>query len=152
MKVLNIKNSDPYSNSKFVNIVDFSSKKLSAWDVGTKDFCIHYIEYDDHVFYLVLDNLKGFIEVNDGRKCLKMIFSSEDQKLMYDSVWKGIKKVIDNGIDDFSKNYGIIMFDSVEDVVGMMNISFMTVIKRSVLCKDSCFYPQIHLNYCSYDI
>ena len=60
MKVLNIKNSDPYLNSKFVNIVDFSSKKLSAWDVGIKDFCIHYIEYDDHVFYLVLDNLKGF--------------------------------------------------------------------------------------------
>ena len=90
MKVLNIKNSDPYLNSKFVNIVDFSSKKLSAWDVGIKDFCIHYIEYDDHVFYLVLDNLKGFIEVNDGRKCLTMIFSSEDQKLMYDCVWKGI--------------------------------------------------------------
>ena len=50
MKTLNIKNSDPYLNSKLVNIVDFSSKKLSAWDVGTKDFCIHYIEYDEYVF------------------------------------------------------------------------------------------------------
>ena len=30
MKMLNIKNSDPYLNSKLVNIVDFSSKKLSA--------------------------------------------------------------------------------------------------------------------------
>ena len=152
MKVLNIKNSDPYLNSKLVNIADFNSKKLSAWDVGTKDFCIHSIEHDDHVFYLVLDNLKGFIEVNDGRKYLTMIFSSEDQKLMYDSVWEGIKKVIDNGIDDCSKDYGVIMFDSVDDVVGMINISSMTVITRSVLCKNNCFYPQIHLNHCSYDI
>ena len=153
--------------------------RLSAWDVGTKDFCIHYIEYDNHVFYLVLDNLKGFIEVNDGRKYLTMIFSSDasetsrankvnevrdasetsrvnkvsdDQKLMYDNVWEGIKKDIDNGVDDFSKDYGVIMFDSVDDVVGMVSISSMTVIIRSVLCKDNCFYPQIHLNYCSYDV
>ena len=97
---------------------------MSAWDVGTKDFCIHYIEYDNHVFYLVLDNLKGFIEVNDGRKYLTMIFSSDasetstatkmnevsdDQKLMYDNVWEGIKKVIDNGVNDFSKDYGVII-------------------------------------------
>ena len=81
-----------------------------------------------------------------------MIFSSEDQKLMYDSVWKGIIKVIDNGVDDFSKDYGVIMFDSVDHVVGMINISSMTVIIRSVLCKDNCFYTQIHLNYCSYNV
>ena len=164
MKTLNIKNSDRYLNSKLVNILDFDSKKLSAWDVGTKDFCIYYIEYDNHVFYLVLDNLKGFIEVNDGRKYLTMIFwsdasetstannVSDDQKLMYDNAWEGIKRVIDNGVDDFSEDYGVIMFDSVDDVVGMINISSMTVIIRSVFCKDNCFYPQIHLNYCSYDV
>ena len=164
MKTLNIKNSDRYLNSKLVNILDFDSKKLSAWDVGTKDFCIYYIEYDNHVFYLVLDNLKGFIEVNDGRKYLTMIFwsdasetstannVSDDQKLMYDNAWEGIKKVIDNGVDDFSEDYGVIMFDSIDDVVGMINISSMTVIIRSVFCKDNCFYPQIHLNYCSYDV
>ena len=164
MKTLNIKNSDRYLNSKLVNILDFDSKKLSAWDVGTKDFCIYYIEYDNHVFYLVLDNLKGFIEVNDGRKYLTMIFwsdasetstannVSDDQKLMYDNAWEEIKKVIDNGVDDFSEDYGVIMFDSVDDVVGMINISSMTVIIRSVFCKDNCFYPQIHLNYCSYDV
>ena len=167
MKALNIKNSDLYLDSKLVNILDFDSKKLSAWDVGTKGFCIHYTEYDNHVLYLVLDNLKDFIEVNDGRKYLTMIFSSDasetrrankvnevsdDQNLMYENVWEGIKKVIDNGVDDFSKDYGVIMFDSVDDVVGMINISSMTVIIGSVLCKDNCFYPQIHLNYCSYDV
>ena len=101
MKALNIKNSDLYLDSKLVNILDFDSEKLSAWDVGTKGFCIHYTEYDNHAFYLVLDNLKGFIEVNDGRKYLTMIFSSDasetrraskvnevsdDQNLMYDNV------------------------------------------------------------------
>ena len=137
-----------------VNIVDFSSKTLSAWDVRTKDFCIHYIKYDEHVFYLVLDSLKGFTEVDDGIKYLTMIFLSEDQKMMYDSVCgKELKEsLIMVLIDDFSKDYGVIMFDSVDDVVGMINISSMTVIIRSALCKDNCFYPQIHLNYCSYDV
>ena len=67
MNMLNIKNSNPYLNSKLVNILDFDPKKSSVWDVGTEELCIHYIEYNGYVFYLVIYNLKGFIEENSGK-------------------------------------------------------------------------------------
>ena len=88
---------------------------------------------------------------------------------MYTRVWEEIKKVINkvinkvadtcsalvstsrNKLDDFSKDYSVIMFESDDDVNSMINIRSLTIIIRSVLCKDNNFYPQIYLNYCSYD-
>ena len=88
---------------------------------------------------------------------------------MYTRVWEEIKKVINkvinkvadtccalvstsrNKLDDFSKDYSVIMFESDDDVISMINIRSLTIIIRSVLCKDNNFYPQIYLNYCSYD-
>ena len=45
------------------------------------------------------------------------------------------------------------MFDSDDDLPlnSMINIRSLTIIIRSVLSKDNNFYPQIYLNYCSYN-
>ena len=65
---------------------------------------------------VVIDDLKGYFKENDGNKYLTIIFTSECQKLMYTRVWEEIKKVInkvaDNKLGDYSKNYGVIRFDS----------------------------------------
>ena len=77
--------------------------------------------------------------------------------MMYTRIWEEIKKVInevsDNKLGDCSKDYSVIMFDSADVLTlnSMINIRSLTIIIKSVLSKDNNFYPQIYLNYCSYD-
>ena len=105
---------------------------------GTDEIGIYYIDYDKNPFYLVIDDLKGYLEENDDNKCLMMIFTSKSQKMMYARVWEEIKKVInevaDNKLGDSSKDYSVIMFDS-DDVLplnSMINIRSLTIIIKSV--------------------
>ena len=43
------------------------------------------------LFYLVIDNLKGYFKKKDDNKYLTIIFTSESQKLMYETIWEKIK-------------------------------------------------------------
>ena len=47
----------------------------------------------------------------------------------------------------------VVMFnyDDVLPLNSMINIRSLTIIIESVLHKDNNFYPQIYLNYCSYE-
>ena len=62
--------------NNFVNIFNFSPKKLSVEKVGSDDLGIYYIYYDEDSFYLVIDDLKGYFEKNDDNdnKYLNLIF------------------------------------------------------------------------------
>ena len=83
-------------------------KKLSIQKVEDDDeTCVYYINYNKDLFYLVIDNLKGYLKINDDNKYLTIIFTSESQKMMYEVIWKGIKKLINNEISDYSKDYTI---------------------------------------------
>ena len=150
---LNIKNNSPYLFVKLFNILNFNSKKLDIQKKETDEMDIYYIDYDKNPFYLVIDDLKGYLEENDDNKYLTMIFTSKSQKMMYTRIWEEIKKVInevgDNKLGDYSKDYSVIMFDSgdVLPLNSMINICSLTIIISS---KDNNFYPQICLNYCSY--
>ena len=155
---LNIKNNNLYLFAKLFNILNFNPKKLNIQKEGTDEIGIYYIDYDKNPFYLVIDDLKGYLEEHDDNKYLTMIFTSISQKMMYTKIWEEMKKVInkvaDNKLGDFSKDYSVIMFDS-DDVLplnSMINIRALTIIIKSVLSKDNNFYPQIYLNYCSYKL
>ena len=101
--------------AKVVNIFEFDSKRLSIRKEGSGETCIYYIDYGKDPFYLVIDDLKGYFEENDGNKYLTMIFTSKSQKMMYTRIWEEIKRVI-NEVDEFSnydKNYDAISFDTM---------------------------------------
>ena len=154
---LNIKNNNPYLFAKLFNILNFNPKKLDIQEKETDEVGIYSIDYDKNPFYLVIDDLKGYLEENDDNKYLTMIFTSKSQKMMNTRIWEEIKKIInevaDNKLGDYSKDYSVIMFDS-DDVLplnSMINIRSLTIIIKSVLSKDNSFYPKIYLNYCSYD-
>ena len=73
---------------------------------------------------------------------------------MYLKVFDEIKKATDNvvsrKIDDFAKDCSVIMFDD-GDISGTIDIKSVTLIIRSVFKNDGCCYPQVTLNYCSYN-
>ena len=78
--------------------------------------------------------------------------------MMYTRVWKEIRKIInevaDNKLGDYSRDYGVIKFDS-NDVLPlsfMINIRSLTIIIRSVVEKDNKFYLQIYLDYYLYEV
>ena len=149
MKSLSIKNNNPYlSPVKLVNLIDFDPKKLSINVAGTEELRIYYVKYDDARFYLVVDDVKGFIEENSAAKYLTVSFLNKN--VMYTREWDEIKKLC--RIDAFSKYYSVMMFESSKDVVGMINISTMTIIVKAVFRNGSNYFPQVCLNYCSYDI
>ena len=101
---------------------------------GTDEIGIYYINYDNNPFYVVIDDLKSYLEENDDNKYLTMIFTSKIQEMMYTRIWKEIKTLInevaDNKLVDYSKDYSVIMFDS-DDVLplnSMINIHSLTTL------------------------
>ena len=150
MKTLSIKNYvHSYSPVKLVNLIDFDPKKLGINKAGTEELGIYYVKYDDAPFYLVVDDVKGFIEENSGAKYLTVSFLNKD--FMYDRVWKKIGGLC-GVVNDFDKDYNVIMFESSDDVRGMININSMTIIVKAVFRDSALYYPQVCLNYCAYDI
>ena len=117
--------------------------------VGTEELGIYYVKYDDAPFYLVVDDVKGFIEDSSGAKYLTVSFLSKD--FMYDRVWKEIGGLC-GVVNDFDKDYNVIMFESSDDVRGMININSMTIIAKVVFKDGALYYAQVCLNYCVSDI
>ena len=137
--------------TKLVNLLDFIPNKLSV----KNNINVHYVEYDNGGFYLVIDNLKGYFDFNNNSGHLKMLFVNNDQRMRYNQVWKEILKLI-NGADDKSelKSDTEIRLFAIDDLpVGyVFKIHSVTIVIRTVVEKDNKFYPQISLNHCSYEV
>ena len=118
-----------YSPVKLVNLMDFDPKKLGVNVVGTDELSICYVTYDDAPLYLVVDDVKRFIEENSDAKYLTVNFMSKS--FIYDSLWKEIGKLC-GVVNDFDKDYNVIMFESSDEVNGMININTMTIIVTAV--------------------
>ena len=156
MNMLNIENKLYTVFNNFVNIFSFNSKKLSVQKVGGGDLGIYYIYHDEDSFYLVIDDSKGYFEKNDGNsnKYLTLIFKDKKQEQIFDSIWDRVKELINkvDKIDDYSREYTVISFDS-DDVLEYgttIDISTLSIVIRSVFKSDCCFYPQVYLNNCQY--
>ena len=137
-----------------VNILDFNPKKLSiekVCSINDEQEHIYYIKYSGDLFYLVINDLKGYFKYS----------KEEDQKQakIYNQIWNKIKELINSvdgvnfGFSDYFRDHGIIIFDTddtlpLEDIVSIYSI---TIIIESVY-RDyyDRFYPQIHLENCIY--
>ena len=163
--MISIKIKDPLFTyrARLVNILDFNPKKLSIKKVCAIDDeqeHIYYIKDGGHLFYLVINDLKGYFKYSKEHK-KELEFTIEDQKQakIYNKIWNKIKKLINSvdgvnfGFSDYFRDHGIIIFDAddtlpLENIVSIYSI---TIIIRSVY-RDyyDRFYPQIHLENCIY--
>ena len=153
MKSLNIKNSGMYYPAvKLVNLTDliyFNPEKLGINIVqGNHELSIYYVTYDNDPFYLVVDDARGFIENNSGAKYLTFSLR-KGMNCVYDNLWKEIGKLC-GVVNDFGKDYNVIMFESCDDVSGNINISTMTIILK-VFQDGANYFPQVCLSYCKYE-
>ena len=91
MNILNIENKLYTLFNNFVNIFSFNPKKINVEKVGI-DLGNYYIYYDEDSFYLVINDLKRYLEKNDdnGDKYLTLIFKDKKQEQIFDSIWNKI--------------------------------------------------------------
>ena len=115
---------------------------------GFKDYVI---EYNGDGFWLTISELKGYFKIIDGVGYLELLLSDE-QEAMYDRVWK---KVADNaGRSEafFKDTKKFVLYDDDLPKDREFVINRITIAIKSVVEWKNVLYPQISLNYCSYDV
>ena len=115
---------------------------------GFKDYVI---EYNKGGFWLTISELKGYFKINNGVGYLELLLSDQ-QEAMYNKLWKTI--VNDAGRSDAlvkdAKKFVVYDNDLPKDREFVINK--ITIVIKSVVEWKEVFYPQISLNYCSYDV
>ena len=110
---------------------------------GFKDYVI---EYNKGGFWLTISELKGYFKIINGVGYLELLLSDQ-QEAMYNEVWKTI--INDALVKDTKK---FIVYDNDLPIDQEFVINKITIVIKSVVEWKEVFYPQISLNYCSYDI
>ena len=93
---------------RIIYLLDFDPKKLSIYTelnsisntpgVSSKDFIeVYEVRYDDGGFYLVIDDIKGYFNVDDNLGSILNMILTDDQKNKYHQVWKEIFKNVNDG-------------------------------------------------------
>ena len=158
IKKINLKNKAIITRSRAINVLEFDAEDLYIQREGDDEIGIYFITYDEDPFYLVIDGLKGYFECNYGNKYLTLMFDDKNLKAIYTRIWDKIKFVInefaDNKLSNYNKDYGTIKFESNNNLpLGcVVKIHCVIMILKSVIQIDNRFYPQIYLDYCSYEI
>ena len=139
---------------KLVNLLDFKPDKISIkTESNTKnDIKVHKVRYENGGFYLIIDNLEGYFDFSNNVGSLNMLFINNDQKNKYYRVWKEILKIINGGHDELKSCKEIRLSYDDLPIRHVFNIHSMTIAIKSLIEKDNKFYPEISLNYCSYEI
>ena len=96
MTQLEIKNKLFFHSAKLNNILDINLDKINVEDIlSSNDLGIYYIRYDGNEFYLVIDNIKGYFEINDNNiNYLTIIFDNEKYEKIFKGIWDKIKKKV----------------------------------------------------------
>ena len=182
--MISIKIKDPIFtyHGRLVNILDFNPEKLNIEKVHAINDELerfYYAKYDGDLFYLIIDDLKGYFKYSkekdttkltaepsssernslEHRKELEFIIEDQKQAKIYNQIWNEIKELINSvdgvnfGFSDYFRDHGIVIFDTDDTLPldDIVSIYSITVIVRSVY-RDyyDRFYPQIHLANCIY--
>ena len=87
--------------AKVINLLDFDPKKISidtelnsisnTPDASSKYLIdIHEVRYDDGGFYLVIDDIKAYFNLDDNTSAILDMILTDDQKNKYHQVWKEV--------------------------------------------------------------
>ena len=116
---------------------------------GFKDYII---EYSGGGFWLTISNLKGYLRITNGVSYLDVLFGSDEQEAMYDKVCQKFLSDIGRSDGLIKDSKTITLYSDELPVDREFLINKLTIVIKSVIEWRNVFYPQISLNYCSYDV
>ena len=145
-----------------INLLDFDPKKLGIYtelnsisntpDASSKDLIeVYEVRYDDGGFYLVIDDIKGYFNVNDNVGSILNMVLTNDQKNKYHQVWKEILKNVNDGNGKLMLHEKIRLIDTDFPIEKIFKIHSITIVIKSLIEKDNKFYLELALNHCLFE-
>ena len=169
VKQIEIKNRTYYFYNDIINIEEFDSNLLKIDKKSYKDIDIYYIEYiaikkiaesenisSVNPLYLIIDEVIGYIEENNGNKYLVFDSTDENKEVLkkYTELWDGIENETETKSDgkkgEYGKNFMKIKFNTYDNLPlnKPLKLHLLTIIVRCIFEKDGKFYPQLYLDEC----
>ena len=148
---------------RILNLLDFDPKKLGIYtelnsisntpDASSKDLTeVYEVIYGDGGFYLVIDDIKGYFNINDNVGSVLNLILTDDQKNKYHQVWKEIFKKVNDGNGELILHEKVILIDSNFPIEKLCKIHSITIVIKSLIEKDNKFYLELALNRCLFEL
>ena len=147
---------------RIINLLDFDLKKLGIYtklnsinntpDASSKDVIeVYEVRYDDGGFYLVIDDIKGYFNVDDNVGSILNLILTDDQKNKYHQVWKEIFKKVNDENGELILHEKIRLIDSNFPIEKIFKIHSITIVIKSLIKKDNKIYLELALNRCLFE-
>ena len=147
---------------RIINLLDFDPKKLNIYtelnsisntpDASSKDLIeVYEVRYDNGGFYLVIDDKKGYFNVDDNVGSILNLILTDDQKNKYHQVWKEIFKKVNDGNGELILHEKIRLIDSNFPIEKIFKVHSMTIVIKSLIERDNKFYLELALNRCLFE-
>ena len=148
--------------AKIINLLDFKPEKLiidteingnnNTPDPSSKDLIeIHQVRYKNGGFYLVIDNIKDYFNLDDNTSGILDMILTDNSKNKYHQVWKEVSKIVNGGNGELKVHEKIRLFDSNLPIEKIFKIPSITIVIKSLIEKNK-FYLELALNHCLYEI
>ena len=132
---------------RIINLLDFDPKKLGIYtklnsisntlDASSKDLTeVYEVRYDDGGFYLVIDDIKGYFNIDDNVGSILSMILTDDQKNKYHQVWQEIFKNVNNGNGELMLHEKIRLIDSNFPIEKIFKIHSITIVIKSLIEKE----------------
>ena len=147
---------------RIINLHNFDPKELSIYtelnsinntpDASSKDLIeVYEVRYDDGGLYLVIDDIKGYFNIDDNVGSILSIILTDDQKNKYHQVWKEIFKNVNDGNGELMLLEKIRLIDSNFPIEKIFKIHSITIFIKSLIEKENKFYLELALNRCFFE-
>ena len=146
-------------SKRIINLLDFDPKKLNIYtelysisntpDASSKDLIeVYEVRYDNSGFYLVIDDIKGYFNIDDNVGSILNLILTDIQKNKYHQVWKEIFKKVNDENGELILHEKIRLIDSNFPIEKIFKIYSIIIVIRPLIGKDNKFYLELALNRC----
>ena len=147
---------------RIINFLDFDPKKLNIYtelnsisntpDASSKDLIeVYEVRYDNGGFYLVIDDIKGYFNIDDNVGSILNLILTDVQKNKYHQVWKEIFRNVNDGNGELILHEKNRFIDSNFPIEKIFKIHSITIVIKSLIEKDNTFYLELALNRCLFE-
>ena len=147
-RIINLHKFDPKKISIYTELNSISNKP----EASSKDLIeVHEVRYDNGGFYLVIDDIKGYFNIDDNVGSILNLILTDDQKNKYYQVWKEIFKNVNDGNGELILHEKIRLIGSNFPIEKIFKIQSITIVIKSLIEKDNKFYLELALNRCLFE-
>ena len=115
--------------------------------MSSKDLIeVYEVRCDNGGLYLVIDDIKGYFNIDDNVGSILNLILTDDQKNKYHQVWKEIFKKVNDGNGELILHEKIRLIDSNFPIEKIFKIHLITIVIKSLIKKDNKFYLELALN------